>query len=196
MGNKIKSRLLIDFQIETFQNAKRLLLESEDLFRSNMFPTSTFLALTAIEEMGKFYLIRIISIKNSKDELTKNDIKKLRDHSLKQLNSFLPPVPFRQEKQKVSKNISLFWSLHADNKLMAIRNNCLYTDFNVNNGVSHIPQQSIKKENALYFLGVAFEVMLLQIESLLTCLDCSREHLFLEEERILLSNRYKEFMNG
>lgn len=192
----INSQFLINFQIATFQNAKRLLLESESLFKLKMFPTSTFLAFTAIEEMGKFYLLRTILIKNSNNKLTLEELKKLRAHSLKQLNSFLPPFPFNPEKQKTSKNIRLFWRLHAEKKLMTIRNNCLYTDFDIKNLSSYTPCSSIKEKDARYFLEVAFEVMLLQTDSLLSCLDCTREHLFLNDERILLKNRYEAFIKS
>lgn len=167
----IDNSFLREFQVASFWNAKRLLLESHQHFQQKLFPTSTFLFISAIEEMGKYYLCRVLALRNKKGELTRQLISNLRQHPPKQLNSFLPPFPF-EKKKKISQNISRFWELVADNKLMDIRNSCLYTDIDLKNIKILSPSSSIGKQDAEYFLETAYEIVLLQIQSSLKSLDC------------------------
>lgn len=128
---KIRTDILTAFQKATFHNAKRLLFGAAELFDTGRFPTSAFLSITSIEEMGKFYLSRVFALKSNQKTLTKNGLKTLEKHSPKQLNSFLPPFSFKEH--KISPNISRFWELVADKKLMPMRNNCLYVGFDICN---------------------------------------------------------------
>jgi len=167
----IDNSFLGEFQVASFWNAKRLLLESHQHFQRKLFPTSTFLSISAIEEMGKYYLCRVMAIRNKKGDLTQQHISNLRQHPPKQLNSFLPPFPF-EKKKEISQNISRFWELVADNKLMDIRNNCLYVDIDLKNIKILSPSSSIGEHDAQYFLETAYEIILLQMQSSLKSLDC------------------------
>jgi|GEM_PF-5237061 len=187
---KIQDKTLTDFRITTFQNAKRLLFESESLFNSELFPTSTFLSITSIEEMGKFYLGRVLANKNNQNKLSKKDLDMLMRHPPKQLNSFLPPFPFKKDR-KISTNISKFWELVVDKKLMTIRNNCLYVGFNNNIADVISPIKITTRTESLYFLETAFEIMILQVDSLLNSLDCTYEFMFLQCESDILKNKLK-----
>ena len=168
---KIDETFLREFQIATFWNAKRLVLESHRFFHQRLYPTSTFLSITAIEEMGKYYLCRILAIRNKRNELTQKDISNLLKHPTKLRNSFMPPFPFEKER-KLSPNISRFWELVADKKLMRLRNNCLYTDLVLKSGKILSPNYSSGEEDALYFLETAYEIIILQVQSSLKSLDC------------------------
>ncbi len=188
---KIRTDSLTAYRKATFYNAKRLLFEAEALFNNGRFPTSAFLAITALEEMGKFYLSRVFAIKNDQNTLTQKDLNTLTQHPSKQLNSFLPPFPFEKER-KISPNISRFWELVADKKLMQVRNNCLYVGFDRSMSSILIPPDSISRDEAFYFLETAFEIILLQITSLLKSLDCSHEFLFLQAEVKILHEKKQE----
>jgi AbiV family abortive infection protein len=188
---QIRTDILTDFRKAVFQNAKRLLFEAEALFNNGSFPTSAFLSITSIEEMGKFYLSRVFAIKNDQNTLTQKDLDTLTHHPPKQLNSFLPPFPLEKER-KISPNIARFWGLVADKKLMPVRNNCLYVGFDRSISSIFIPPDNISRDDAFYFLMTAFEVILLQITSLLKSLDCSHEFLFLREEVKILNEKLQE----
>jgi len=188
---KIRTDILTAFRKATFHNAKRLLFEADALFNNGRFPTSAFLSITSIEEMGKFYLSRVFALKNDQNTLTQKDLNTLTQHPPKQLNSFLPPFPFEKER-KISPNISRFWELVADKKLMPVRNNCLYVGFDRSMSSILIPPDNISRDEAFYFLETAFEVILLQITSLLKSLDCKHEFLFLQKEVKILNEKLWE----
>jgi hypothetical protein len=126
-------------------------------------------------------------IKNIKGELTSEELLSLQRHPLKQLNSFLPP--FSPEEGTISPNISRFWELVADNKLMNIRNNCLYADLRLAPMKILSPVSEIGELQAVYFLETAYEIILLQLQSSLKSLDCDIvHHVNLNEEILYFKN--------
>jgi AbiV family abortive infection protein len=187
---KLQNSDLTAFRIATFHNAKRLLSEADFLFVNNLFPTSTFLSISSIEEMGKFYLSRICALHNDQNKLSEDDLKTLTYHPPKQLNSFLPPIVFK-DGHKLPPNISKLWELITDKQLMPIRNNCLYVGFD-KKWTSILLPQDILKEEACYFLETAYEVILIQIKSLLSSLDCTHDFLFLRKEEKILQDKLRK----
>jgi AbiV family abortive infection protein len=169
--SNINNSLMLEFQLALFSNAKRLIFESHQNFLQKQFSTSVFLSISSIEEMGKYYLCRVLAIRSKNEKLSQKDITNLQKHFSKQLNSFLPPFSFEKE-EKISKNISHFWELVADNKLMCIRNNCLYVDIDLKNLKILSPGSLIREQDAQYFLKTAYEICLLQIKSSIKSLDC------------------------
>lgn len=164
----MNKRLMLQLRQMIFANAKKLLFDAEILYKAGAFPSSTFLAISSIEETGKLYDVLVAYHKNKSGSL---DFKKFYDrfknHKLKHLSSFTKAVytTLKSKDKKVSKNISKLWELVADNKLMMIRNNCVYTDINFQKGIISNPQNNITKEDARYFLETAYEVLLGQIDS-------------------------------
>lgn len=187
---KLQNSDLTAFRIATFHNAKRLMSESEFLFQNNLFSTSVFLSISSIEEIGKFYLSRAYALHNDQTKLTEDDLNALTHHISKQHNSFLPPMVFK-DGHRLPPNILKFWKLIADKKLMTIRNNCLYVGFDKNWSRILLPQ-SIFRDEAYYFLETAYEIILLQIKSLLASLDCSHDFLFLREEAVLIKENLEK----
>lgn len=160
--------LLFTLRKIIFANAKRMLFDAENLFKNGSFPSSIFFAISSIEEAGKLYDVLVAYHKNKEGSLDAREFyKRFKNHKLKHLSSFTKAVhsTFKNKDRKISKNISKLWELVVDNKLMLIRNNCIYSDINFQKGIISSPQNNITKEDACYFLETAYEVLLSQIDS-------------------------------
>lgn len=198
---QIDKSLMIALRENIFANAKRLLFDAEILYKKHSFPSSVFLAISSIEEIGKLYLMLIAHLENKKGGL---DSKKyfgrrglFTNHDKKHLNSFIVAVSKTSQGKKITKNISKLWELVADGKLMTIRNNSLYLDVDLKKNVLIIPQSELNKKDAYFFIETAYEVLLSQIDSAYGhfWIDDSREIRInkMEQESHFLSDRLKKF---
>lgn len=166
---RIDKSLMITLRENIFANAKRLLFDAEILYENCSFPSSVFLAISSIEEIGKLYLMLIAHFENKKGEL---DFKKyfgrrglFTNHDKKHLNSFMVAVSKTPQGKKITKNISTLWELVADGKLMTIRNNSLYLDIDLKKNILLIPQTQLCKKDAYFFIETAYEGLLSQLDS-------------------------------
>lgn len=201
----IDSNLMLELRKTIFSNAKRLLFDAEILFDARAFPSSAFLAISSIEETGKLYdaLSAYYESKNGKLDINKF-LRRFKSHSLKQLSSFIKILSKIKNGQKIPKYISKVWELSVtkvvdskDTELMAIRNNCIYTDIDLKKSLILNPQNKIRRENAYYYIEIAYEVLLSQIESAFgDCRIDERQDIDIEKiqkERELLVERLKLF---
>ncbi len=162
---KIDKDIILKFRKETYFNSKRLISDAKKLYEIGRFQSATFLAITAIEECGKLHLAAIMTHKNNNNELDNKFVNMLIKHDKKQINSFINALPNPNTGDKVTPNISKFWELGADKKLMTIRNNCLYTGFNSRKNEVYTPEKSINKSDAFYFIQTAYEIIISQLDN-------------------------------
>lgn len=158
----VNRRLLLLLRKSIFANAKRLLFDSEKLFNEGSYPSAAFLAITSIEEIGKLYDVLIAYHKINENKFdAKEFYSRFRNHKMKHLSSFTKAI----EPAKISKNILHLWEIITDDKLMTIRNNCLYEDVDVLKETISSPSSKLTRNEASYFIETAYEVLLSQIDS-------------------------------
>lgn len=162
---KFNKELILKLRKATYINAKRLISDARLLCEKERFQSAAFLAITAIEECGKLHLAAIMTSKNNNDKLDNQLLNWLRKHDKKQLNSFISALPKSNSGEKITPNISKLWELGADSKLMPIRNNCLYTDFDKTKEEVYSPHTSISKDDAFFFIETAYEILISQLDN-------------------------------
>jgi AbiV family abortive infection protein len=159
---KIGRDLLISLMKRSKENSKRLLDESKTLYEQKMYATSTFLSITALEELGKTYLC--FTSEWGKEKVSEEDFKvfskRFSDHEIKELNGLLGWYiqQYANRQQILPQNISKLWELIADGNLLRKRNACLYVDYNLEEKSALVPSENIKQEEAKYFLKTVQEV--------------------------------------
>lgn len=192
----VNQSFFLSLRKSIFANAKRLLFDSEKLFKEGSFPSAAFLAITSIEEIGKLYDVLIAHHKINKGKFNiKEFYDRFRNHKMKHLSSFTKAI----QSTKISKKISRLWELIADNRLMTIRNNCLYEDVDILKEIISSPSATLSRDEAYYFIETAYEVLLSQLDSAFghfsidTTQDVDRNTF--EKEFSILSARLSNFIN-
>ena len=165
---------------KTITNAWELLKSAVKFFEQERYATSCFLAMTAIEETGKLFVLQLAQgdiVKTFGDppsELNTNNLNKfLRDHLDKTFQAaadslFINASADRRHGVHPISGVhrtSGVVLLARSGRWMEIRNACLYTDINfVSNSVSS-PSEFITREHAYYFICMGFEVLVAQTDS-------------------------------
>lgn len=167
MSVKEDKKFFLDLRKSIFLNSKRLLFDAEELFKFSSYPSASFLAICSLEESGKLYDVLVAFSQFLQGKLNKDDfLKRFRNHYKKQLSSFTPITSrISNTGKKIPKNISKLWGLVADNKLMTIRNNCIYIDIELSKKKKIDPMLVLKEADARYFIETGYEVLISIIES-------------------------------
>lgn len=160
-AKRIERPLLISLMKKSKENSRRLLDESKVLYEQEMYATSAFLSITALEELGKAYLCFTSELvkENVSEEDFKKFSKRFRNHKGKEINGLLGWFMHHYPNgEKLPKNISKLWGLIADGYLFNKRNECVYVDYNLENKSALVPCENLKKEDARYFLETIQEI--------------------------------------
>ena len=160
----------------TLNNAWQLLQNAVHLFEKKQYAVACFLAMTAIEESGKLFVLQLVQ----------GDL-------LKIIHGYTyVPQPDPQQLQHFLRNhldkaiqaaaVSLYINTGADRRhgtnpksgvhrtsgiillarsgrWMDIRNACIYTDLDVTMNLASSPREVITSEHAYYFICMAFEIL-------------------------------------
>jgi len=167
----------------TINNAWYLLRTAVDLFEHKQYTLSCFLAMTAIEETGKLFVLQMIQ--GDLLRILYKDINRPLEPNLRELQKFLKS---HLGKAIQAASVSLYINEGADRRhgihpksgihrtsgiillarsgrWMEIRNSCLYTDLDLINNLASTPEHMITPEHAYYFICMAFEVIAEQSSS-------------------------------
>lgn len=171
--------ILLETRRDTFYNAKRLINDASALFQEEKYPSSTFCAMTAIEEIGKVIYLRMVSISlllRTDKMLSSKQIKEIkrviRNHTGKALqmatwslfiNSAADKRHGVHPDSKIYRTTGIVLLVRSK-KWMEYRNNCLYTDINFKNK-SVISPSKVSRAHAYYFICMAYEGLSEQAES-------------------------------
>ncbi|MGI0015782.1 MAG: AbiV family abortive infection protein [Nitrososphaera sp.] len=165
---------------KTLVNAKQLLETAVNLFENETYPIACFLSMTAIEELGKLSVLAMAQVDSLKRFGLPVDANP--EVNCKALNKFL-----RNHVEKAAEAAvgALYINSGADRRhgshplsglirtsgiillarsghWMSLRNNCLYTDINVEHNSSSAPKDCIIREHAYYFICMGFEILIEQ----------------------------------
>jgi AbiV family abortive infection protein len=165
--------LLKSAREKTIENAWSLIKTAVSIFSDNNFPIACFLAMSAIEEMGKIYNILLTEIdanismnkiRNNNKQNIKKDFYNHTEKAVKAASDALyinSGADNRHGKNKYSGiiNTSGVVLLARSHRWMNIRNSCLYIDFNLSNPSISCPNSVITKEHAYYFICMAYEIL-------------------------------------
>jgi len=168
---------------KTITNAWQLLETAVQLFEQEQYATACFLAMTAIEEVGKLLVLRVVqgdALESFGGQLelppeldTKELDKFLRDHLDKALQAAAWSLYInagadrRHGVHPVSGIVrtSGVVLLARSGRWMDIRNACLYTDVDFASNSAFSPSDFVSREHAYYFICMGFEVLAEQAES-------------------------------
>jgi len=154
----------------TITNAWKLLQTAVELFEQENYPHSCFLAMTAIEEVGKLILLSLIQTVEILEPAaainSKPFNKSIRDHIKKSILAAAHSLYInagadrRHGIHPISRmhRTSGVILLARSNQWMNIRNSCLYIDVNLDSKSVFSPD-IISREYAYYFICMGFEVI-------------------------------------
>ena len=171
---------------KTIINAWELLQTAVGLFENNQYSTACFLSMTAIEEIGKLFILQIaqgdIFFGLSKLDFAENlpkelDSKKLdkflRNHLDKAVQAAATSLCINSgadRRNGVNSKSNMIRTsgvvlLARSGRWMIVRNNCLYTDINFATKVTISPIEYVSREHSYYFICMGFEVLAEQAEA-------------------------------
>jgi AbiV family abortive infection protein len=167
-----KNNLIIEAREKTAENSFSLIHKSMKLFEYEEYEISCFLAMTAIEEAGKLFQMRLFSLYGTEEDY-KSLEKFLRNHIDKVIEAAVQSLfincaaDSRHKRHPESKALVTdgIIILARSKKWMKIRNFCLYTDIEVELKNVIVPFEKISKEHAYYFICMALEILAEQAES-------------------------------
>jgi AbiV family abortive infection protein len=167
-------------------NAWQLLQTAVRLFEGNKYSVACFLAMTAIEEIGKLFILQLAQgdvIRGLNTFGLEVDV--LQEFNSAKLDKFLRN---HLDKAVQAAATSLYINSGADRRhgidphskmirtsgvillarsghWMKIRNNCLYTDINFYSCRTISPAEFISREHAYYFICMGYEILAEQAEA-------------------------------
>lgn len=159
---------------KTLTNAWHLLQTTVELFEQEQYATACFLAMTAIEEVGKLFVLLCIQLRPPLSGLNTKELNKfLLDHLNKALQAAAWSLYInagadqRHGVHPVSgmHRTSGVVLLARPGRWMDIRNACLYTDVDLTSNLAFSPSDFITRAHAYYFICMGFEVLAEQAES-------------------------------
>ena len=171
---------------KTIVNAWQLLQTAVGLFENNQCTTACFLAMTAIEEIGKLFILQMVQgdvirglsklgfEADLPEELDAGKLDKfLKNHLDKAVQAaatslYINSGADRRHGVDPHSNIirtSGVVLLARSGRWMRIRNNCLYTDINFSSRATISPAEFISREHAYYFTCMGFEILAEQAEA-------------------------------
>lgn len=173
----IKSTLA-ETRIRTTETAYNHVTTAIGLFDSYAYSQACFLAITAIEEMGKARTLQMVqSDIYPKKEPEKIDAKGiqdfLRNHKTKAIRAAASGLSVnhgavrRHGRHEVA-NLNLssgILLLAKSGKWMNIRNSCIYTDTNISGKSVNWPTEEIQAHHAYYFICMSLEIMAEEAEA-------------------------------
>jgi len=158
-------------------NAWQLLKNSIKLYEQKEYPIATFLAMSAIEEIGKLLILPLPPFEgNGLEPVYEFDAKKnrkiIRDHLAKAIlaaGSSLCINAGADRRHGIHPESKILRSsgvilLARSGRWMKIRNSCLYTDGIFTPDKISSPSDSIFCEHAYYFICMGFEILAEQAE--------------------------------
>ena len=166
---------------KTIINAWQLLQTAIGLFEQDQYPIACFLAMTAIEEVGKLFILLMaqgfkeldIQVEPPADLNERQLDKFLRNHLDKAVEAaaqslFINAGAVRRHGVHPASGMHRIDGvvlLARSGRWMDIRNGCLYTDVNLVSKSTSSPSDFITREHAYYFICMGFEVLAERAES-------------------------------
>ena len=171
---------------KTIVNAWQLLQTAVGLLENNQYATACFLAMTAIEELGKLFILQLVQgdvIRGLSELGFEADLPEefdagkldrfLRNHLDKAVQAAAASLHINSgadrrhgvDPQSNMTRTSGVALLARSGRWMILRNNCLYTDINFASRATISPAELISREHAYYFICMGFEVLAEQAES-------------------------------
>ena len=181
----LSKKLLKAFQLakeKTITNVWQLLQNSIQLFEKEQYNIACFLAMTSIEELGKFVILYFLSgvdiepfnIKiEPPDKLDPMELNKFLRHHTRKVRIAAISSLFINARADTRHGIHPISKIHKTSgvailansrKWMELRNACLYTDVDFVLEIAKTPQEIITKEHAYYFICMALEILADQAE--------------------------------
>lgn len=166
-------------------NSWQLLQTAIGLFENNQYAPSCFLAMTAIEEIGKLFVLQMVQgdifgelgklgfEEDLPKELDSRKLDKfLRNHLDKAVHAAATSLFINSGADRrygVDKNSKMIRTsgvvlLARSGHWMIVRNNCLYTDINFESKITISPSEFISREHSYYFICMGFEILAEQVE--------------------------------
>lgn len=152
-------------------NCDLLLCESIELYKSDHFPRSCFLAMTAIEEAGKIITLwlnpGLFKGPPNYSEMSMAEIGKFfRDHSGKAAAATLTLSKNKEADRRygIIPSTNLPWTLGVKElvdprRWMDLRNSCLYVDVAPGKSEAISPQEAVLRDHASYMICMGHEVV-------------------------------------
>lgn len=164
MPRDMKKKFFVDSRRKIIENAEKILDEALILYEKEHYQRAAFNAMTCIEECGKLWMIRMSNANFDSTCDLPSLGKLLRDHTQKTKNFAMgfyinSAADRRQGSHPISKvyRTSGIILLVRSEEWMNWRNSCLYMDISVSQQRCESPLERIGKEEACYFIRMAYE---------------------------------------
>ena len=167
-------------------NAWELLQTAIWLFENNRYSTACFLSMTAIEEIGKLFVLQMEQVDvfrwlrklgiddDLPSELDYKELRNfLRSHLEKAVQAAASSLVINSgadRRHGVNSKSNMIRTsgvmlLALSGRWMKVRNNCLYTDIDFTEKTTMSPKEIISREHSYYFICMGYEVLAEQAEA-------------------------------
>ena len=158
-------------RIKTAENARSKVDNAKSMLEDDEYTDACFLAITAIEEMGKTRTLQMVQGDIYPDlEIERIDDSGLqsflRSHDTKAVRAAASGLAANHgavrrhgRHEEADLNLSSGILLLAKINWMELRNSCLYTDVNISGKNLQVPVEEITFHHAYYFICMAYEIL-------------------------------------